>query len=230
MYPQVRVRKSEDQVSEQVAAAYLLKFIESLSLKGRESTLIPHADQERKVDPKSSGVITSPTSEGRPKPTTALEGKNTNGSDEDKRSNIRASSVPPPRAVLSSPDNDGIVGHQNKRIQGRRIPVNGQEPDNRHGPLSQCSRTCSKVDVSNARAKRASFNSNVIEGKAKRLPFSLNMQTQSRTHICDVKTAKRSSGESSSDSSAAGDARGHNAYPKIKCSQTVKLNSKTKKI
>ncbi|KAF9612197.1 hypothetical protein IFM89_038610 [Coptis chinensis] len=33
---------------------------------------------------------------------------------EDIRQNIRASSIPPPRAVLSSPDNDGIIGNRNQ--------------------------------------------------------------------------------------------------------------------
>ncbi|KAF8016612.1 hypothetical protein BT93_H1973 [Corymbia citriodora subsp. variegata] len=49
----------------------------------------------------------------------ASEGKSESTSDEDSKPNIRASTVPRPRAVLSSPDNDVMIGKKNKRIVER---------------------------------------------------------------------------------------------------------------
>ncbi|KAK8944788.1 hypothetical protein KSP39_PZI008239 [Platanthera zijinensis] len=112
------------------------------------------------------------------------------------------------------PNRSGVIASPNFEDQLTPAPVlkDNLRMDNRHRPLTQRSYTRSQVNASDARAQSRPFHSNVIEVKAKRLPFSSNMETQSRTHICDAKTAKqRSLRESSSDSSAAGEAGGHNA-------------------
>ncbi|XP_062104439.1 uncharacterized protein LOC133815641 [Humulus lupulus] len=53
--------------------------------------------------------------------------------DEDCKHNIRASSIPRPRAVLSSPDNDLVIGNKN-RCKKEKTPVlkNRHLPQNRH--------------------------------------------------------------------------------------------------
>lgn len=78
--------------------------------------------------PKDSHLRTAINSKPHPKnlltPSTAPSKGNTDvGSDDDNKINIRASSVPRPRAVLSSPDNDGIIGSQNQRIREKQTPL-----------------------------------------------------------------------------------------------------------
>lgn len=52
--------------------------------------------------------------------TASSNGANNDALDEDNRTNIRASSIPMPRAVLSSPDNDGLIGSQNQQIREKQ--------------------------------------------------------------------------------------------------------------
>ncbi|KAK8464147.1 hypothetical protein PHAVU_011G133515 [Phaseolus vulgaris] len=62
----------------------------------------------------------------------------TTGSDKDdsidgNKVNIRASPIPPPRAVISSPDNDIMIGNRNKSRDGRlSASKNGAVLQNRH--------------------------------------------------------------------------------------------------
>ncbi|KAJ4826957.1 hypothetical protein Tsubulata_015803 [Turnera subulata] len=56
--------------------------------------------------------------------------------DEEDRPNIRASSIPRPRAVLSSPDNDAVIGSKNKVKAVQPFPLKHQKlTQNRH---AQC--------------------------------------------------------------------------------------------
>ncbi|ONK63884.1 uncharacterized protein A4U43_C07F19920 [Asparagus officinalis] len=54
------------------------------------------------------------------------KGTNDDRLDEDNKTNIRASSVPMPRAVLSSPDNDELIGSQNQSIREKQTPLRRQ--------------------------------------------------------------------------------------------------------
>ncbi|KAF5205538.1 cysteine-rich repeat secretory protein 3-like [Thalictrum thalictroides] len=65
---------------------------------------------------------------------------------EDKRPNIRASSVPPPRAVLSSPDNDGIIGNRNQLTGERRTIM-------KRSNLGECTDSQEKVNTRILKAK-----------------------------------------------------------------------------
>ncbi|GAU23802.1 hypothetical protein TSUD_27110, partial [Trifolium subterraneum] len=58
--------------------------------------------------------------------------------DDENKVNIRASSVPRPRAVISSPENDHMIGNRNKIGKGR-LPAskNSTVSPNRH-TLAQC--------------------------------------------------------------------------------------------
>ncbi|XP_058770833.1 uncharacterized protein LOC131644367 [Vicia villosa] len=58
--------------------------------------------------------------------------------DDENKVNIRASSIPRPRAVISSPENDLLIGNRNKIGNGRpSTPKNSNVSPNRHS-LAQC--------------------------------------------------------------------------------------------
>lgn len=136
MYPQVLVRDTKKHVSQQVAATTMLKAIESMFLKGDEPTKNSHADHHEnrvKVEPNKSCTITCPNSTDLLTPAPVPK---------DKRNNIRASSFPPPRAVLSSPDNF--------------------KKTNLHRTLAQRPYARTQANASQVRVKRPSFNSNML--------------------------------------------------------------------
>ncbi|XP_010264876.1 PREDICTED: uncharacterized protein LOC104602770 [Nelumbo nucifera] len=129
MYPKVKVRNSEQEkklIEQEERSLLLLKVLESLSLQenpsvpsiinsGKDSgndlpTLI--AKIPKSYIPKSATASISASKE---------EHKDMKGIEEDKP-NIRASAVPRPRAVLSSPDNDGMIGHRN-RLPSERTSI-----------------------------------------------------------------------------------------------------------
>ncbi|KAL2325038.1 hypothetical protein Fmac_024096 [Flemingia macrophylla] len=63
-------------------------------------------------------------------------GSEKDDSTDENKVNIRASSIPPPRAVISSPDNDELIGNRNKIRDGRlSASKNGAVLPNRHAHL-----------------------------------------------------------------------------------------------
>ncbi|XP_008796380.1 uncharacterized protein LOC103711855 [Phoenix dactylifera] len=131
MYPQLKVREQEDtNMTQEEATSYPPRIMESLSVEVHSSSGDPtsnHGKMSENDPPSSDAKIYS----SHPKNLLASssytsKGKNSQSTDEDNRTNIRASSVPRPRAVLSSPDNDDIIGNQNRLIKERHTLLKRQ--------------------------------------------------------------------------------------------------------
>ncbi|KAJ8633023.1 hypothetical protein MRB53_026359 [Persea americana] len=130
MYPKVKVRGEEEEHDDPLRLqeeknSLLLRIFESISLQnhctpGNEYCNIspPHARIPKSYVPNvpmPSVAISKDITHRSP-------GKNNEETDEKSRTHIRASPVPRPRAVLSSPDNDGMVGSRN-RLSRERDPL-----------------------------------------------------------------------------------------------------------
>ncbi|XP_031398977.1 uncharacterized protein LOC116209473 [Punica granatum] len=65
-----------------------------------------------------------------------IEGKKDTSSNEDNKAQIRASSIPRPRAVLSSPDNDAMIGKKNRKAtEHSSAPRNHNKLHNKNAHL-----------------------------------------------------------------------------------------------
>lgn len=129
MYPKVKVKVRDDSgdrddVKRDVPKSPLLglKALDYLSLHDFDSPV-----QEHQVfRPRTARVQKSSMENALRYPVS--EGKSESTSDEDSKLNIRASTVPRPRAVLSSPDNDVMIGKKNKRIVERPSALKNNNP------------------------------------------------------------------------------------------------------
>lgn len=131
MYPRVKVREQEDPIPiEEETTSYLLRVIESLSIEGHCSSRIladNHGSECKNDPPYSHAKISKSYPKNSLRSRISIpKGKNNTGLDEDNRTNIRASSIPRPRAVLSSPDNDEMIGNQNQLIRKRETLLKRQ--------------------------------------------------------------------------------------------------------
>ncbi|XP_030508421.2 uncharacterized protein LOC115723132 [Cannabis sativa] len=101
-----------------------------------------------------------------------------NNIDEDCKHNIRASSIPRPRAVLSSPDNDLVIGNKN-RCKKERTPAlkNRNLTQNRHA-LCKIIPTTTE-DVINS--KKSCEDPNESKGKKGKVMSGPNQRRQIRT-------------------------------------------------
>ncbi|PON44370.1 hypothetical protein PanWU01x14_267590 [Parasponia andersonii] len=95
----------------------------------------------------------------------------------DSKPNVRASSVPRPRAVLSSPDNDGMIGSRNKLVDKRGsalkekkvvpgrtkliIPIKG-EPER---PLTMANNSSDKASKSKSDQKQRKSQEPVMSSR-----------------------------------------------------------------
>ncbi|XP_048127716.1 uncharacterized protein LOC115730546 [Rhodamnia argentea] len=131
MYPKLKVKVKgrvdsgdRDDVKRDVPKSPLLglKALDYLSLHDFDSPVQEHQVFRQctaRVEKRSmENALRYPVSEGKSEST----------SDEDSKLNIRASTVPRPRAVLSSPDNDVMIGKNNKRIGGRPSALKNNNP------------------------------------------------------------------------------------------------------
>ncbi|KAL5712034.1 hypothetical protein ACHQM5_014243 [Ranunculus cassubicifolius] len=118
MYPRVKVRDEEKpvkvkngvDVQEKRNSLLLLNNLITLTLKDQFFT-----DKEYTEDsPPTVAKVPKSYVPSFTTPSISLSKEKNNRETEDSRPNIRASSVPPPRAVLSSPDNDGLIGSRNQ--------------------------------------------------------------------------------------------------------------------
>ncbi|XP_052206414.1 uncharacterized protein LOC127810875 isoform X2 [Diospyros lotus] len=116
MYPKVKVREEED---DDVINVHALDGLQSLSIHDVDSPVREFEDDS------PASIVRIPKSyiPGATSPTIPLsrgEGENDSKKKalEDKKTNTRASSVPRPRAVLSSPDNDVMIRSRNKAKTG----------------------------------------------------------------------------------------------------------------
>ncbi|KAK8289163.1 hypothetical protein V6Z12_D07G173600 [Gossypium hirsutum] len=114
MYPRVKVRVQEEEEdhfpphnNNHHEPSLFLSFLESLSKQEKENKI--NSPPSNSISSITKAYITSPT----PKDGGTVK-KNKKQIGKDMKSNVKASSVLPPRAVLSSPDNDRMIGSINK--------------------------------------------------------------------------------------------------------------------
>ncbi|XP_042513785.1 uncharacterized protein LOC122088550 [Macadamia integrifolia] len=133
MYPRVKVReeKEEDEefvvdednsfVQEETCSLPLFRILESVSLEEQSSHGIssPIDGGKKSQNDFSPSVVRIPA-EVAPSIPMSKGGKNNKEIDEDTR--IRASSIPRPRAVISSPDNDRMIG--SRKCSARALSSN----------------------------------------------------------------------------------------------------------
>ncbi|KAJ0966538.1 hypothetical protein J5N97_023455 [Dioscorea zingiberensis] len=176
MYPRVKVTKQQEPVVvKEETTAFILKVIESLSLENNHPPRILTSKQGNGTE----AEIYSPPSCARisksnhknfltpPLPTSKVR-KDKELADNN-RANIRASSVPRPRAVLSSPDNDEMIGNQNQKLRDSRQHEKRQMiSQNLHAPTRLIHRNLraeSPVNLKKA-SKEAGSNSHLKQKQA----------------------------------------------------------------
>lgn len=134
MYPKVKVRGEAQDIDEDDYATRFYKALDALSLhnfpsppvKELEDNSLPSVVRIPKSYVSKPVMPMAPVSKGSAK---SINRKIV----EEEKQNIRASSVPRPRAVLSSPDNDGILGSKEKSKQEISSGLkNHNQRQNRH--------------------------------------------------------------------------------------------------
>ncbi|KAI3918945.1 hypothetical protein MKW98_017393 [Papaver atlanticum] len=114
-YPKVKVRSEDDDFCshKEKNCLMLLKVFETLSLQVQAS---PGKELENDIPPSVARVpkLYSPVLAAPSTSSSKGAQKHEKQIEEDTKSNNGASSVLRPRAVLSSPDNDGMIGHINR--------------------------------------------------------------------------------------------------------------------
>ncbi|KAK4266216.1 hypothetical protein QN277_027171 [Acacia crassicarpa] len=130
MYPKVKVRQEQYQEDHRAIQDNNLKALPSLSLRispppvrNQKGVSHPSPAEAPKCYVFHTPKPRVPVSEDLGACNLAADSSGLTGHEKDDnidedRVNIRASSVPPPRAVISSPDNDTMIGNKN-RIKGR---------------------------------------------------------------------------------------------------------------
>ncbi|GMH08282.1 hypothetical protein Nepgr_010122 [Nepenthes gracilis] len=150
MYPKVKVREQnqEDPQDRQGRSLQKLKDFDSLSLGNMTSTVKEH----KHISPPSTAEVPSSHTQITPPLSRGLQNVDKEAEVEDKP-HIRASSILRPRAVLSSPDNDQMIGSKHKaKVERHSALKDHNSCQNRH---SKC-----KVNPSNDTHER------VAEGQA----------------------------------------------------------------
>lgn len=167
MYPRVKVRKQveeDDQYAFEKISLQSVKAFEWLSLNDFSSSDEPPASIVRVP---GSNVPKSPISTY-----TGSKGEENNKTktvSAENRKNVRASSVPRPRAVLSSPDNDGIIGSKTKTRRELHPSTKGQNRHAQHKvfPRSTTAESFGSTLVNN---KEASERKNIPPAKGRAVP------------------------------------------------------------
>ncbi|RWW36057.1 hypothetical protein BHE74_00058946 [Ensete ventricosum] len=126
MYPRIKVREQEDQTIKEEELSLVMRIIENLSIEVQPSlrNSAKYYDTESGNDPPlwHAKFHESPLKGLRASSISTSKGKNAKIINEDNKTKKRASSVPRPRAVLSSPDNDDLIGKQNLAIKRQTLP------------------------------------------------------------------------------------------------------------
>ncbi|KAL5784521.1 hypothetical protein ACOSQ2_006913 [Xanthoceras sorbifolium] len=126
MYPKVKVREEKNQDDEDVAVDHKIN-IESLSLHVSSSSEKEHQD----ISPPS--IVRIPNSYATTNIVTPTISACKETEIDEERPNIRAASMLRPRAVLSSPDNDAVIGNKNRTKAERPTALrNRNSVQNRH--------------------------------------------------------------------------------------------------
>ncbi|XP_018827145.1 uncharacterized protein LOC108995926 isoform X1 [Juglans regia] len=124
MNPIVKVKAQDDQFSPRNDTGLLLflRTIDTLSMQAEDyqSHSPSPVDRITKVHVPNIQTQSSPMSEGTMK-------NNVKHISTNSKSNVSANSVLRPRAVLSSPDNDGMIGSINKLMEDRSLDHSKKE-------------------------------------------------------------------------------------------------------
>ncbi|XP_062079687.1 uncharacterized protein LOC133784283 [Humulus lupulus] len=108
MYPRVKVRAQEDCFSPQIDSKPTTTAQQEKENQNSDSPLLPIARILKAYVLNSTMELNSASKVEKKRPVV-----------KDSKPNLGASSVPRPRAVLSSPDNDGLIGSRNKLLKER---------------------------------------------------------------------------------------------------------------
>ncbi|XP_038895110.1 uncharacterized protein LOC120083415 isoform X2 [Benincasa hispida] len=157
-YPRVKVR--EEKYLDDHPAVYEQKRSYLLSLKDLESLLLQDSSnspgKEHHVSPSPSAKIPKAYIPNEIKPSTSeSQERRCQMVDEDNKANIRASSIPMPRAIISSPENDLMIGKKNRKTTEKpSVLKNHNSVQSRH---SQCkiiaSHSANENPISSRRSK-----------------------------------------------------------------------------
>ncbi|XP_020115276.1 uncharacterized protein LOC109729053 [Ananas comosus] len=145
MYPRVKAtREKEDPKANEDTTRFLLRLVDSLSEQGHSFSRTPPSYGRYSENHPSTADAKSLRSLSKNSPiayTCASKEMHTKKSGEDIRTNFRATFVSRPRAVLSSPENDELIGHQNRLMEERdalwkKQSMNQQQHIHGHDQLS----------------------------------------------------------------------------------------------
>ncbi|XP_022759778.1 uncharacterized protein LOC111306139 isoform X2 [Durio zibethinus] len=130
MYPRVTVRAQEEDDDHfpppnDCQSSLFLRLIESLSKQEKENQI----DSPPSIARITKAFVTSPATTSLSASEDAGAVKRNKQIGKDTKSNAKANSIPPPRAVLSSPDNDGIIGSRNKLNYARSSASKKRPPE-----------------------------------------------------------------------------------------------------
>ncbi|TXG72424.1 hypothetical protein EZV62_001003 [Acer yangbiense] len=140
MYPKVKVREEKNQDFKEVAVDHKIN-IESLSLHVSSSPEKEHRD----VSPPFIARVTKSYATTNVVTPTISSCTETEKINENDKPNIRATPILRPRAVLSSPDNDAVIGNKNRTKAERPTALkNRNSVQNRHSN-AQCKVIPSRV-------------------------------------------------------------------------------------
>ncbi|KAI4318171.1 hypothetical protein L6164_025974 [Bauhinia variegata] len=136
LYPKVKVRVEQHQEDHSVLQNQNLKAFQSLSVHGSRSPA--RAKIPKSYVPQEPIIPRIPVSENLGLRSLAsdfsgLTGHEKDGNTDEDKVNIRASSIPRPRAVISSPDNDEMIGKKNS-IKDGRLSASRSALQNRQAP------------------------------------------------------------------------------------------------
>ncbi|KAG4908289.1 hypothetical protein AAZX31_20G186600 [Glycine max] len=139
MYPKVKVRHDDDDAELGLKAFLSLylkpspspvmdqKVVSTASIVKAPKCYVPVTIPRVLVTEEDSGDFSSVSD------SSGATGSEKDDSTDENKVNIRASSIPRPRAVISSPENDMMIGNRNKNGDGRlSASKNGGVLENRH--------------------------------------------------------------------------------------------------
>ncbi|KAK6914148.1 hypothetical protein RJ641_021469, partial [Dillenia turbinata] len=178
-YPKVRVRQEEKQDRPNTdnhlgkSLQPPLKAFVSLSVNDSSYPVKEHQDDTLPCTarvPKSYvpgavvPMLSISSSEGR---------KNDNNFDDEDKPKIRASPIPRPRAVVSSPDNDGVIGNKNKGTERRSALRSRNLPPNRHEQCKVAPRHANNKSPLSTRKESKGTADNMNDQRGKKLPVTI---------------------------------------------------------
>jgi hypothetical protein len=169
MYPKVKVREQNDQ--EDFKGPSLLPFNDDSCFPAKEHEDISpsYVAKIPKSYVPNVHMSTTSVSESLIMPTISASkgaGEIDKNLDEDDKINIRANSILRPRAVLSSPDNDMMIGNNN-RVKAKR-PSGLKNPNlvqSRHAQCKIISSNITEGTVNTRKSKKADDSKSDSKGK-----------------------------------------------------------------